>query len=105
MEALVSYHWPGNVRELKNLIERACIICTSGTIEPEHLPLHIRNAGKISDRQESSGQNLDLASQEQSLLFAALEKNNWNQSSAAKDLGITRSALRYRLQKYGIKKE
>ncbi len=105
MELLVRYHWPGNVRELKNLIERACIICTDSSICPDHLPLHIRNTAETSEDRESSGQTLDLAAQEQALLFAALEKNNWHQSNTAKDLGITRSALRYRLQKYGIRKK
>ena len=46
----------------------------------------------------------NMAVQEQSLMLDALEQCGWNQSKAANKLGITRSALRYRLQKYGIKK-
>ena len=104
MAALGNYPWPGNVRELKNLMERAAIVCDTSTISLDHLPAHIREDAGRTLHQTHDPQNFDLAVQEQKLLFAALEKHNWHQSNTARELGITRSALRYRLQKYGIKK-
>lgn len=102
--SLINYAWPGNVRELKNLMERAAIICDKDTITFDHLPGSLRESSGYPDDQISQGEDLDLAAHEQKLLFAALEKHGWHQSNTAADLGITRSALRYRLQKYGIKR-
>ncbi|MCG8686513.1 MAG: sigma-54 dependent transcriptional regulator, partial [Desulfobacterales bacterium] len=104
MDILIKYQWPGNVRELKNAMERAVVFSRQDTIILETLPEHIRqNEGELNSRQVPSD-SLDIASQEQNLMLQALEQSGWNQSLAAKALGITRSALRYRLQKYGIKK-
>lgn len=104
MDALVQYAWPGNVRELKNLMERAAIICDKDMIDFNHLPDHIRESGHHPSDTIPEQTGMDLAVQEQKLLFAALEKHGWHQSRTAQELGITRSALRYRLQKYGIQR-
>ena len=104
MTALTHYTWPGNVRELKNLMERACIVCDADIITLDHLPGFIREAVNHPFEETPEHLELDLAAQEQKMLFTALEKHNWHQSNTAQELGITRSALRYRLQKYGIKR-
>ncbi|MBU1195365.1 MAG: sigma-54 dependent transcriptional regulator [Proteobacteria bacterium] len=106
MRVLEKYSWPGNVRQLKNVIERAVITCSQDTITCDHLPENIKH---IKPEQQLISRNMDenifdMAAQEQNLMMCALEQCGWNQSSAAKVLGITRSALRYRLQKYGIAK-
>lgn len=104
MQSLIKYHWPGNIRELKNILERAVITCNNSTITINNLPENIRSKNKYSLLHSSENEEFDMAAQEQSLMISALEKCGWNQSTAAKKLGITRSALRYRLQKHGIKK-
>ncbi|MCP3874355.1 MAG: sigma-54-dependent Fis family transcriptional regulator [Desulfobacteraceae bacterium] len=104
LEALIHYKWPGNVRELKNVMERAVLMCDKGLISLDNLPEAIAEHKKHLQDDNIEEKHLDMAAQEQSLLHKALEQCSWNQSKAAKILGITRSALRYRLQKYGIKK-
>ena len=86
-------------------MERATLTCDKGTISIEDLPKAVRkNRDTVLQETAVPAAELDLASQEQALLLAALEKCAWNQSNAARELGITRSALRYRLQKYGLKR-
>jgi len=104
------YPWPGNVRELSNVIERAVITCGKGIVTRAYIPETIINPTIYPTLHSSLPEgmkthDLDLSAHEQNLLKTALEKCSWNQSRAAKELCITRSALRYRLQKYGIQKE
>ncbi len=103
LQILAKYHWPGNIRELKNIIERAVLTCNKSTISPDHLPENIRSMSEPVLHHTLENDDFDMLAQEQSLMVAALENCGWNQSNAAKKLGITRSALRYRLQKHGIK--
>jgi transcriptional regulator with PAS, ATPase and Fis domain len=105
MTQLSAYAWPGNVRELKNMMERLALTCQKPEIKTRDLPEMIVQAGRKPSSPGPETPALDMAAQEQSLLKAALEKSGWNQSHAARLLGITRSALRYRLQKYGIRKK
>ncbi len=102
-EILRGYHWPGNVRELRNVMERAVLVCQEEEIKPCHLPESIRV--KSPGQSKPGDSSLDLIAKEQEMLLAALEQCNWNQTKAAKKLNITRSALRYRLQKHGINKK
>ncbi len=93
------YDWPGNVRELKNVMERAVLRCQGKELTSNYIP------GLIADETnatEEKASNLDLVAKEQELLLAALKQHNWNKTQAAKELNISRSALRYRLKKYGI---
>ncbi len=104
MELLCSYHWPGNIRELQNVIERAAIICRSNTILPEHLPRDLYSPAKPSSSIiiDIPDEGISLENLEKELILKALEKSGGNQTKAAQLLGITRSALLYRSQKYGI---
>ncbi|MCD4723022.1 MAG: sigma-54 dependent transcriptional regulator [Desulfobacula sp.] len=104
IQTLENYSWPGNIRELKNVIERAALTCNKETITHDNLPEIINKETIHPLPQNTKDHGFDMATQEQNLLQAALEQCGWNQSNAAKKLGITRSALRYRLQKHGIKK-
>jgi DNA-binding NtrC family response regulator len=97
---LKRHPWPGNVRELKNVIERAVLFSRGNPITPESLRLPAPES-RVPLVQPPDV-SMDLVAQEQQMMLKALNRFRWNQSRAARELGITRSALRYRLQKYGM---
>ncbi len=102
MEALQimgAYGWPGNVRELRNVMERAVLKCSGKELTPDCIP-SLTEGSECSTKEKVK--SLDLVAIEQELLLAALKQHNWNKTQAAKELNISRSALRYRLNKYGI---
>jgi DNA-binding NtrC family response regulator len=98
--ALMRHRWPGNVRELRNAIERALVLADGGDIGLEDLPETLRRAdhtpvgGAIRDQ---------LADLEQRRIEEALAAEGGNQTRAAKRLGLSRRALIYKLEKYGLK--
>jgi two-component system NtrC family response regulator len=100
------YAWPGNIRELENVIERALVLDRDGAIGLDDLPerLRARERGIGQLRIELPDEGLSLETVERDLLLAALEKHDWNQTRAAAYLDITRSALLYRMQKFGLEK-
>jgi len=101
IELLLKYPWPGNVREIKNVIERAVLTCEGNEITPANLPSSIQ-ANKLTERKKAVPSSTDLNGREQQLIATVLRDCNWNQSEAARKLGITRNTLRYRIKKYGI---
>jgi len=112
MQRLSGYAWPGNVRELRNVLERAALLC-NGNITPEHLTPEVvggdaSQASGLGSASQSSSDDDDgssvLAQQEKALVLKALEDSNWNQSAAARSLGLSRDNLRYRMKKYGLSK-
>jgi two-component system response regulator AtoC len=103
---LMEYSWPGNVRELKNVIERAMILGDGDTLLMEHLPLEIlgqasRQGGMIEGIRIPP-EGISLEKVEEALVRQALKITNGNQTKAAKLLDISRDALRYRMQKFGL---
>lgn len=104
MDELRDYNWPGNIRELENAIERAVILCDSGVIQPEHLPISVQRdePSQPALNIDIPDQGIDLETLEKQLIKKALEKTGGNQTKAAKLLGLTRSALIYRMQRDGI---
>jgi len=104
---LRAYDWPGNVRELKNIIERGCLQSEGRQFTAAVLPRAIQTADqKYRARERVDGQtSLDLNSTERQLIIEALRKANWNQSQAARILGITRNTLRYRIKKFAIQRK
>jgi two-component system NtrC family response regulator len=100
------YAWPGNIRELENVVERALVLDRDGAIGLDDLPdrLRAREHGLGRLRIELPDEGLSLETVERDLLSAALEKHGWNQTKAAAYLDITRSALLYRMQKFGLEK-
>ena len=100
-DALLSYSWPGNVRELRNAIERAIILCDGGLITAEHLPAPQAGDGKSAGSPEPAAAQ-SLQAVERGLVENALKEARNNKALAARRLGITRSQLYSRIQKYGI---
>ena len=98
LEHLASYAFPGNVRELKGLVERAVLLCEGGELLPEHFnlrpdPLACDSTLNLRERMERI---------ERSLLLDCLRKNNGNQSQAARELGLPRRTLLYRMERLNI---
>ncbi|MFQ5603776.1 MAG: sigma-54-dependent transcriptional regulator [bacterium] len=112
LEYLMNYDWPGNVRELENVLERSFLNTTNGVLSPEHLPITITS---FKDDLISSDTYIDLKQVvamtktitpirelEKEVLMQALRLTNYNMSTAAAELGIGRTTLYRKLQKYRI---
>ena len=105
LEALNGYAFPGNVRELENILERAMTLCESDAIRADNLQLS-KPVGLESTimTQTDESQPLEdfLGNIEKEQILKALEQTNHNKTAAAKLLGITFRAFRYRLKKLGL---
>jgi two-component system NtrC family response regulator len=107
MSALYRYSWPGNVRELENVIERAMVLSRTSTIMPEDLPPEIRESHEVGEGIDSlisceRGLAETLDALEERMIRQALKKAANVQAQAAKNLGISRSNLQYKMKKYGL---
>jgi two-component system, NtrC family, response regulator PilR len=108
MKALLSYAFPGNVRELENIIERALTLTSSGSVELQHITLRpatpataaASGADPASFTAPALGEQLEDI--ERTAIVKALEQTRYNKTAAAKLLGMTFRALRYRIKKLGI---
>jgi len=126
MEKITSYGWPGNVRQLENVLKRAMVLCQGEWILEDHLlfekgwekreaeeELSKKNAEDLLDalfeefsNAPATSQDLDMISSlERGLILRALQKTKGNQLKAAMLLGIHRSTLRGKMERYNIKKE
>lgn len=103
LRILQEYSWPGNVRELENAVQRATILTMGEEIEPGDLPPNVRVRRSLeASRFILPPEGICLEDVEKDLIRQALEQTASNQTKAANLLGITRSALIYRMQKHGI---
>jgi DNA-binding NtrC family response regulator len=103
VEMLAGYRWPGNVRELENIIQRAMVMAKSDVIGVEDI--HLDHAGRSqvsSDGIPFLPEGVTLDEYEQELIREALRRTGDNKSQAARLLGLTRNALRYRLSQMGV---
>jgi len=110
---LLAYYWPGNIRELKNVIERIVILNNSEWISSSNLPVEIQNYRTVenpdyvlTDDTSMENDNFSLEEKmdgiEKQYLLEALEKSEANQTKAASMLGISRFALRRKMEKYSL---
>jgi two-component system response regulator AtoC len=112
LEYLMNYDWPGNVRELENMLERSFLNTTDGVLRPEHLPITItsfKDDLNLSDTFIDLKKVVSLTKKitplkdlEREVLLQALRLTNFNMSIAATELGIGRTTLYRKLQKYRI---
>lgn len=101
---LLAHTWPGNVRELKNAVERAVILENTEYVRGQSLPDFGVPAQLHQGTAPAPDGNLDraLSSYERELIMSALQRHGYSLSRAASALGISRHALRYRMQRLGI---
>lgn len=104
MDRLINHSWPGNVRELENTIERSLVLASGAILQPADIRIEApRNAVALSSQQAPllpEGETLEHW--EQLMIREALRRANGNKSQAARMLGLTRNALRYRLSQIGL---
>ncbi|MDE3158761.1 MAG: sigma-54-dependent Fis family transcriptional regulator [Acidobacteriota bacterium] len=102
MERLMAYHWPGNVRELENVIERSLVLCRGTQLDAGDVRLESAPRPRSQNGQHFLPEGLTLDQYEQELIREALRRADGNKSHAARLLGLTRNALRYRLTQMGL---
>lgn len=105
--AFYNYAWMGNVRELENIVERMIVLSDDETLALADVPENIKNTPTTSENLWFSlpAEPIDLEAVECEIIRVALKRFNGNQSQTARYLGITRSALIYRMQKFGLGSE
>jgi DNA-binding NtrC family response regulator len=105
MQILVNYHWPGNVRELQNIVERACALSKGPQLEVPDIHIDVRPSKSGNGAPGFLPEGMTLEQWEDEMVQEALRRANGNKSQAARLLGLSRNALRYRLSKIGIADE
>jgi DNA-binding NtrC family response regulator len=101
LRLLMAHAWPGNVRELRNVVERAMLLATDDVLEPVDFP-HAVSRSATSPSISLPAKGLDLEEVEKSLVQQALERTGWNQTRAAKLLGLNRDQIHYRIEKFKL---
>ncbi|MCH8871168.1 sigma-54-dependent Fis family transcriptional regulator [candidate division KSB1 bacterium] len=112
LDYLMNYEWPGNVRELENILERSFLHASDGVLAAEHLPITITSFKEDLNSGDSfinlkkvvslTRQITPLKDLEKEVLQQAIKLTNYNMSNAALELGIGRTTLYRKLEKYGI---
>jgi DNA-binding NtrC family response regulator len=109
IDRLLEHSWPGNVRELENTIERSLVLAGGTTLEASDIRIE---APRVSAAAAAAAQQLPLLPEgetlehwEQMMIREALRRANGNKSQAARSLGLTRNALRYRLSQMGLESD
>ncbi len=101
LKALTEYEFPGNVRELENILERAMTLHENNIVTREDLQLP-QHSGTHRNQSDTALLDPALQEKEKEVILQALEKTRYNKTAAAKLLGISFRALRYRIKKLGI---
>jgi two-component system, NtrC family, response regulator HydG len=99
-DKLMGYHFPGNIRELQYTIERAVIMADGNVLQPTDL-IFSPIESQVSEKAEQPVE-LNLSTVEKNTILRVIEKHNGNITKAARELGLTRTALYRRLSKYDI---
>jgi transcriptional regulator with PAS, ATPase and Fis domain len=98
IKKLNQHSWPGNVRELQHAIERAVIMCDSNTLEEDDFILSSTGQKK----EEIELESYDLETIEKNVIRKVLKQNQGNVTKAAEQLGLTRTSLYRRMEKYDL---
>ncbi|MDT8440989.1 MAG: sigma-54 dependent transcriptional regulator [Desulfuromonadales bacterium] len=104
LSCLLAHDWPGNVRELQNAIERAVVLAKGSVLTPRDLPQGLQGDDQICVHLPERGGNLTeiLEDLERQLIVQTLQREEGSQTRAADALGIKRTTLRYKMEKYGM---
>ncbi len=105
LKHLMEYDWQGNVRELENTIERLVVLNDLGNIKADDLPSYIKDRVTLKSHFSYDSLIAERERLEKERIIESLKKCNFNQSKAARLLGITHRQIGYKIQKYGIMKE
>lgn len=112
LKLLTDFHWPGNVRELENIIERALALSEKDVIEAGDIRLDVAaprgilpGTAPVDPRASFPPEGMTLDAFEDEIIREALRRADGNKSQAARLLGLSRNALRYRLSKMGMEDE
>jgi len=105
LRKLTEFHWPGNVRELENIIERACALAAGPVLEAEDIHLDPPRGAASHGASSFLPEGKTLDQWEDEIIREAYRRAGGNKSQAARLLGLSRNALRYRLEKIGIPDE
>jgi DNA-binding NtrC family response regulator len=111
---LAEYHWPGNVRQLESAIEWAVISAEGNVLEPRHLPKYVLHEPRIvsapAPRNNEEFLSLKkkireeaIAEVEREFVLAALDRNHWNVTHAAQEVGIARPNFQALMRKHGVR--
>jgi len=106
MEAMEAYDWPGNVRELENIVERLVVISKHEMIQLRELPLDLQSSHTpLVEQLDAEGYDLRKAVQqfEREYIRRVLEKTRWNQTAAARILGIHRNTLLGKIEQLDLR--
>ena len=102
LKLLMEHHWPGNVRELQNIVERGCALARGSVLEAADIHLDASRSKTANSASALLPEGMTLEQWEDEMIREALRRANGNKSQAARMLGLSRNALRYRLSKVGI---
>ena len=103
IDRLLEYDWPGNVRELENTIERSIVLASGSVLEASDIRIdNSRQRIVVPSQAPILPEGTTLEQWEQAMICEALRRTNGNKSQAARLLGLTRNALRYRLSQMGL---
>ncbi len=104
MAAFLNYPWPGNVRELSNVIEQGVLLSEGNLFPRKVLPLYLRTGTKFPTSGPTGKLNEILKSVERQIIASVLESFGWNQSKAAKKLGLPESTLRRKMDRLKVQR-
>jgi PAS domain S-box-containing protein len=98
LQLLASHDYPGNIRELESTLEHACVMCTGGTVQLEHLPASWHERAPAT----ADGLAAEVSDHEAQLIREALERHGWHRAAAARELGIHKATLFKKIRKLRI---
>jgi len=104
MRLLSEYTWPGNIRELRNAVERAMLLGGGQQLVREDFPMATPGAAPLNEDIALPAGGVNLEHLERSLVVQALRRSDWNQTQAARLLGLNRDQIRYRIEKFGLER-